>query len=182
MICTVHPDDAPAIAGIYNHYVLNSPATFEEVPVSPDEMRKRILETTRAYPWLVSEEDGKLLGYCYGRQWRERAAYRHSVEVSVYLDLSAVGKGRGSRLLGMLLPSCAIATSTALLAEWLCPIRQASRCLKSSDCDRWRTSKKSATNLASGSTLATGNCCCDPTQRGRAECELIEGLDLYEPA
>ncbi len=103
MIRTVHPDDAPAISDVYNHYVLNSPATFEEVPVSPDEMRKRILETTRAYPWLVSEEDGKLLGYCYGRQWRERAAYRHSVEVSVYLDPSAVGKGRGSALLDAIL-------------------------------------------------------------------------------
>lgn len=78
-------------------------ATFEETPVSPDEMRQRIVDTIRAYPWLVCEEDGKLLGYCYGRKWRERAAYRHSVEVSVYLDPSAVGKGRGSALFGALL-------------------------------------------------------------------------------
>ncbi len=79
MLRTVRPDDAPSISEICNHYILNSPATFEEVPVSPDEMRQRILETTRAYPSLVCEEDGKLLGYCYGRRWRERAAYRHSV-------------------------------------------------------------------------------------------------------
>ena len=103
MLRTVHPDDAPSIAEIYNHYILNSPATFEEVSVSPDEMRMRILDTTQAYPWLVSEEDGKLLGYCYGRKWRERAAYRHSVEVSTYLDPSAVGKGRGSALLDAIL-------------------------------------------------------------------------------
>jgi L-amino acid N-acyltransferase YncA len=103
MIRTVRLDDAPAIAGIYNHYILNSPATFEEVPVSPDEMRRRILETTQNYPWLVCEEEGKLLGYCYGHKWRERAAYRHSVEASVYLDPSAVGKGRGSALLDALL-------------------------------------------------------------------------------
>jgi phosphinothricin acetyltransferase len=103
MLRTVRPDDAPSIAEIYNHYILNSPATFEEVPVSPDEMRQRILDTIRAYPWLVCEEDGKLLGYCYGRKWRERAAYRHSAEVSVYLDPSAVGKGRGSALLDALL-------------------------------------------------------------------------------
>lgn len=103
LLRTVRPDDAPAIAEIYNHYILNSPATFEEVPVSPDEMRQRIIETIRAYPWLVSEEDGKLLGYCYGRKWRERAAYRHSVEVSTYLDPSAVGKGRGSALFQALL-------------------------------------------------------------------------------
>ncbi len=103
MLRNVRPDDAPAISEIYNHYVLNSPATFEEVPVSQDEMRQRIIETTRACPWLVSEEDGKLLGYCYGRKWRERAAYRHSVEVSTYLDPSAVGKGRGSALLDAIL-------------------------------------------------------------------------------
>ena len=66
-------------------------------------MRQRIVETIRAYPWLVCEEDGKLLGYRYGRKWRERAAYRHSVEVSVYLDPSAVGKGKGSALFGALL-------------------------------------------------------------------------------
>jgi len=103
MLRNVRPDDAPAVADIYNHYILNSPATFEEVPVSPDEMRQRILETTRAYPWLVCEEDGKLLGYCYGRKWRERAAYHHSVEVSTYLDPAAVGKGRGSALLDAIL-------------------------------------------------------------------------------
>ena len=103
MVRPVHPHDAPSIAEIYKHYILNSPVTFEEVPVSADEMRQRIFETTQSYPWLVLEEDGKLLGYCYARKWRERAAYRHSVEVSTYLDPSAVGKGRGSALLGMLL-------------------------------------------------------------------------------
>jgi phosphinothricin acetyltransferase len=103
MLRTVHPDDAPAIAAIYNHYILNSPATFEEVPVTPGEMQKRIAETTETYPWFVYEEDGKLLGYAYGRRWKERAAYRHSVEAGVYLDPSAVGKGIGSSLFGALL-------------------------------------------------------------------------------
>jgi L-amino acid N-acyltransferase YncA len=103
MLRPVRPEDAPAIAEIYNHYILNSSATFEEVPLSPDEMRQRILETTQTYPWFVCEENGESLGYCYGRKWRERAAYRHSVEVSVYLRQSAAGKGRGSALLEALL-------------------------------------------------------------------------------
>jgi phosphinothricin acetyltransferase len=103
MLRTVHPGDAPSIAEIYNHYVLNSPATFEEVPVTPEEMRKRIVETTETYPWFVCEENGKLLGYAYGLRWRERAAYRYSVEAGVYLDPSAVGKGIGSALFGALL-------------------------------------------------------------------------------
>jgi len=103
MIQSVHPEDAPAIAEIYNHYILNSPATFEEEALAPEEMRRRIVETAKTYPWLVCEEDGELLGYSYGRKWRERAAYRHSVEVTVYLHPSSVGKGRGTALFAALL-------------------------------------------------------------------------------
>jgi len=103
MLRTVHPDDATAIAEIYNHYVRETPVTFEEDRVAPEEMRQRILETTRTYPWLVCEEDGRLLGYSYARKWRERAAYRRSVEATIYLHPSAVGQGKGSILFDALL-------------------------------------------------------------------------------
>jgi L-amino acid N-acyltransferase YncA len=103
MIRPVHPDDAPAICDIYNDYILETPITFEEDPLTPDDMRQRILDTTKTYPWFVCEEDGALVGYCYGHKWRERAAYRHSVEATVYLDPSATGKGRGTALFRALL-------------------------------------------------------------------------------
>ncbi|HVN93863.1 MAG TPA: GNAT family N-acetyltransferase [Terracidiphilus sp.] len=103
MLRTVTPDDAPAIADIYNHYIRSSLATFEEELLAPDDMRYRIAETTKTYPWLVCEEEDKLLGYAYGRRWRERAAYRYAVEASIYLDPAALGKGIGSVLLGALL-------------------------------------------------------------------------------
>jgi L-amino acid N-acyltransferase YncA len=103
MLRNVHPDDAASICEIYNHYVQHSSATFEEAPLTPGEMLHRIVETTKAYPWFVWEENGKLLGYCSGRKWRERAAYRHSVEVSTYLQPAAVGKGIGSLLFDALL-------------------------------------------------------------------------------
>ena len=103
MIRSVRLDDASRICEIYNHYIRLSPATFEEEPLRPEDMLQRISETTQIYPWFVCEEDGNLLGYCYGRKWRERAAYRYSVEISVYLDPSASGKGRGSALLDALL-------------------------------------------------------------------------------
>ncbi len=96
-------DDASSICEIYNQYILNSPATFEEVPVSTNEMRQRIVEMTQTYPWFVCEEGGRLLGYAYGRGWRERAAYRYSTEAGVYLHPTAVGKGKGSALLEALL-------------------------------------------------------------------------------
>ena len=103
MIRPVHPDDAPSICEIYNHYILETPITFEEEPLTPDDMLQRILDTTKTYPWFVCEEEGKLLGYCYGRKWRERAAYRHSVEATIYLQPSAIGKGRGAALFEALL-------------------------------------------------------------------------------
>ena len=103
MVRPAHPDDALAICEIYNHYILHTTITFEEDPLTPDEMRERIVDTIQTCPWFVCEEDGEVLGYCYGRKWRARAAYRHSVEATVYLDASAVGKGRGTALFGALL-------------------------------------------------------------------------------
>jgi L-amino acid N-acyltransferase YncA len=103
MLRPVHLDDATSLCEIYNHYIQHSPATFEEAPLTHEDMQQRIAETAKTYPWFVWEEDGKLLGYCYGRKWRERAAYRHSVEATVYLEPVAVGKGIGSILFDALL-------------------------------------------------------------------------------
>ena len=103
MLRNVRPDDASLICEIYNHYVEHTPVTFEEIPVTVSEMRSRILKVTESLPWLVSEEDGKLIGYSYAGKWRERSAYRHSVESTVYLHPASVGKGKGSELLGALL-------------------------------------------------------------------------------
>jgi phosphinothricin acetyltransferase len=58
---------------------------------------------TETLPWLVCEEEGRLIGYAYASQWRERSAYRHSVEATVYLHPTAVRKGKGAELFGALL-------------------------------------------------------------------------------
>jgi len=132
MLRNATPDDAASICAIYNHYVLNTPVTFEETAVTADEMRSRILKVTEALPWLVCEEDGELIGYSYATRWRDRAAYRHSVELTVYLRPSSIGSGKGSELFAALLPElrrrgihCAIAgallpnpRSTALLEKF----------------------------------------------------------------
>jgi phosphinothricin acetyltransferase len=90
--------DAASICKIYNHYVTNSTITFEENPVSVVEMEARIKDTIQTYPWLVYEENGKILGYTYAHKWRERSAYRYSVETGIYLDPAFVGKGIGTEL------------------------------------------------------------------------------------
>ncbi len=98
MIRSATPDDAVAIAAIYNHYVLHTCVTFEEEPVSTAEMQRRIADIMATYPWLVYEQNGVVEGYAYVHQWHTRKSYRRSVETTIYLDVNKLGGGRGTRL------------------------------------------------------------------------------------
>jgi L-amino acid N-acyltransferase YncA len=100
-ICT--PSDAGQICEIYNHYVRETVVTFEESPVSEANMAQRITDVTLRLPWLVWETDGAIVGYAYAAPWKARAAYRHSVESSVYLAPQATGRGLGSQLYAALI-------------------------------------------------------------------------------
>jgi len=96
--------DAARICAIYNHYVAGSTISFEEAPVSTDDMAARIAEVTNGgLPWLVLDVDGVVAGYAYATKWRARPAYRHAVESSVYLDPALAGRGHGRRLYARLL-------------------------------------------------------------------------------
>jgi L-amino acid N-acyltransferase YncA len=90
--------DAPAICAIYNHHVLNTPVTFEEIAISKGEMAARIAEVRSAFPWLVFERDGRVAGYAYANRWKVRSAFRYAVETTVYVDQAAVRSGIGSKL------------------------------------------------------------------------------------
>lgn len=93
-------DDIAAIAAIYGHHVLHGIASFEEVPPSVEEMaRRRGGVVGRGFPYLVVEQDGKVIGYCYAGPYRPRIGYRFTVEDSIYIDPGAVGRGLGRALL-----------------------------------------------------------------------------------
>lgn len=98
MIRTVQTKDIREICTIYNYYIENTTITFEEEPISDDEMGKRINEIVPSYPWLVYEYNETVLGYAYATRWRARAAYRHSVELSIYISKDNLGKGIGKKL------------------------------------------------------------------------------------
>lgn len=100
---TCTPADADAICDIYNHYVLKTVVTFEEVPVKVEEMERRIADITSRFPWLVCERDGVVCGYAYASSWKERSAYRYSVETTVYLAPPVTGQGIGTLLYSSLL-------------------------------------------------------------------------------
>jgi L-amino acid N-acyltransferase YncA len=99
------PSDAAAVAAIYNHYIAETVATFEEEPVSISEMARRMAEVQSAsLPWLVAEEDGQIVGYAYATQWKARSSYRFSVAISVYSAPGFMRRGIGSKLYGQLFP------------------------------------------------------------------------------
>lgn len=100
-------DDAPALAAIYGHHVLHGFGTFEEVPPSPEEMAaRRAAVAEKGLPYLVAERDGRLLGFAYAGPFRPRAAYRYTVEDSVYIHPDAIGQGVGRTLLAEVLSRC----------------------------------------------------------------------------
>ena len=78
--------DAAAMAAIYAPSVETGVASFEATPPDEAEMARRIEQGAREYPWLVAERDGAVAGYAYGTSHRSRAAYRWTVEVTVYVD------------------------------------------------------------------------------------------------
>lgn len=93
------PEDAVVTAQIYNHYVLTTTVSFEEEPIDPAEQLARMQSSEAAnLPWLVAESNSRIEGFAYASLWRPRSAYRHSVEVTVYVDPDSVGRGMGVRL------------------------------------------------------------------------------------
>lgn len=92
------PEDAEAILGIYAPYIEKTTITFEYSVPSLSEFSARIEDIQKKYPWIVYEENGKILGYAYGGPEHTREAYQWTVEASVYVAEEARGKGIGTLL------------------------------------------------------------------------------------
>jgi L-amino acid N-acyltransferase YncA len=99
--------DVPTITRIYAHHVLNGTGTFETEPPSEADMATRRADViSKGLPYLVAEEGGEVVGYVYGNWFKPRAAYRYSVEDSIYLAPGQQGKGLGRALLSEFLARC----------------------------------------------------------------------------
>jgi L-amino acid N-acyltransferase len=91
--------DAAAIALIYNYEVEHTTATFDLVVRSLEEQRQWLAARSGAFSCIVAEHDGVIAGFCALSTYKERAAYRTSVEDSVYVDRAFQGQGVGRLLL-----------------------------------------------------------------------------------
>jgi phosphinothricin acetyltransferase len=110
---TVRPaalEDLPALTDIYNHYIVNTPITFDLQPLRPADRRAWFDEHAAAgrHRLLVAEgADRQILGYATSSRWRPKAAYDTTVETSVYCRHDATGRGIGARLYGALFEALA---------------------------------------------------------------------------
>ena len=109
--------DLPAIAEIYGREVQEGTASFELEPPSLEELARRLGRVRELrLPWLVAESDQGIAGYAYATLYRERPAYRHTVEDSVYLAPWARGMGIGRALLEAVIAGSRAAGSHSMVA------------------------------------------------------------------
>ena len=102
MLRFVREEDCGRLLEIYDQYI-RTPITFEYELPTEAEFRERIRSIGRGYPYLVWEEDGRVLGYAYAHRQMERAAYGWNAELSVYLDRAFTSRGLGGRLYRVLM-------------------------------------------------------------------------------
>jgi len=101
-------EDQASIQAIYAHHVNHGLASFEEVPPDIAEIsRRRDVARDHDLPYLVAEQDGAVCGFAYASLFRNRSAYRYTIEDSVYVAPDALGAGIGSALLSVLIERCA---------------------------------------------------------------------------
>jgi L-amino acid N-acyltransferase YncA len=113
--------DIDAIAAIYAYHVKHSTGTFETEAPDSVEMTRRWKEIeARSLPWLVAEENGEITGYAYAAPYRIRAAYRHTVEDSIYVRSDRVRTGLGNLLMPALITAsqaCGMRQMVAVIGD-----------------------------------------------------------------
>jgi L-amino acid N-acyltransferase YncA len=97
--------DCFAICEIYNFYIQNSVVTFDEQTMQPNHWEEKLEYLNKhKLPFIVAQtETGEILGFAYVAPWRQKSAYRRTVEDSIYLRAAATGKRIGTKLLEELL-------------------------------------------------------------------------------
>lgn len=99
--------DLPQITDIYGHAVLHGTASYEYEAPSLDEMAQRFTNlVANRFPYIVAQDEGRVLGYAYAGPFRARPAYRFIVEDSIYIAPDSQGLGIGTLLLAELLARC----------------------------------------------------------------------------
>ena len=110
--------DLPDVLALYRHYVRNSVVTFDEKPPTLTQFRSKFRHLQKlGYPFRIARSpQGTLLGYAYVFPFREKSAFRKTVESSIYLGPAATGRGLGKVLLADLISACTQAGLKEIIA------------------------------------------------------------------
>lgn len=103
LIRAAQVEDGAAVAAIYAPYVRDTAISFEAESPTAAVMAERIESTLPTHPWLVAERDGAVVGFTYAGKHSQRAAYRWTVDVTVYVSGSERRGGVGRQLYQALL-------------------------------------------------------------------------------
>ena len=88
---------------IYNYYIKSTSFSLEEEELSPEAYRARVAGITKKYPFIVAhDESGEAVGFAYLNVFNERSAYRHTADLSIYVDSSHTHEHIGEILLAAL--------------------------------------------------------------------------------
>jgi len=98
MIRQIKTSDVPEILPIYNYHVQNTFVTFDIIPLTIEQYAKKVERISNEFPFLVYVEKNEILGYAYASKWRQKPAYNHTVESTVYTKNSAQRKHIGTKL------------------------------------------------------------------------------------
>jgi phosphinothricin acetyltransferase len=98
IIRTATVADARALLEIYSYYVENTAISFDCNTPTIDEFSDKITATLQAYPYIVAELGGELIGYAYASPFKERKAYDWSVEATIYIKQGYTKQGYGKML------------------------------------------------------------------------------------
>ncbi len=145
-------DDAQRIAEIYAPAVVERVTSFELVAPGAEEMASRLTRVLSRYPWLVSELDGRVIGYAYASAHHERAAYRWSADVAVYVGPEVHRRGVGTALYAALFEILAPRSAATCTPASLCRTRRAKACIAAPGSVSWGLIITSATNSGRGMT------------------------------
>jgi L-amino acid N-acyltransferase YncA len=109
--------DLSQVAEIFGWYAGHSVATFEEAPRPVHQWRELYELLARlGLPFLVAEAESQVAGYAYATPWRQKPAYRHTFEDSIFVAPGMTGRGAGRELLGCLLPASVEAGARQVIA------------------------------------------------------------------
>jgi phosphinothricin acetyltransferase len=115
--------DLPRLTDIYNHYVVDSPATFDLAPKTLDQRAEWFAQfaATGRHRLIVAEEAGTILGYAGTTRFRLKPAYDRTVETTIYCAPEAVGRGIGTQLYAALFETLASEDVHRIVAGFVPP-------------------------------------------------------------